>query len=41
MIDSLVLAMTRVRGSLEDHTQYSAALLSGFLRGLKPLPGRR
>jgi predicted nucleotidyltransferase len=38
MIDSLVLAMTRMRGSLEDHTQYSAALLSGFLRGFNPLP---
>jgi len=38
MIDSLVLAMTRMRGSLEDHTHYSAALLSGLLRGLKPLP---
>jgi predicted nucleotidyltransferase len=38
MVDSLVTAMTRMRGSLEDHTQYSAALLSGLLRGLKPLP---
>lgn len=38
MVDSLVLAMTRVRGSLEDHNEYSAALLSGFLRGFRSLP---
>lgn len=34
-IDRLVHKMARSRSAFDDHTQYSAALLNGFLRGLR------